>query len=72
MFKFLLSASKGTCVSGSLPNGVSDRHWLQTSAFISLPLLYFCTGNVLLVEVVCPRSGHILIVSEITHVQIIL
>lgn len=72
MFKFLLSVSKGTGVSGSLPDGVSERLWLQTSPFTVVPPLRFCTGNVLLVPVLCPRSGHILTESEITCVEIVL
>lgn len=69
MFKFLLSVSKGTGVSWSLPD---DRHWLHTSPFSIVPPLCFCIGNVFLVPVLCPRSGHILTESEITCVQIVL
>lgn len=72
MFKFLLSVNKDIGVSWSLPDGVSDRHWLQTSPFNVVPPLCFCTGDVLLVPVLCPRSGCILTESEITCVQIVL
>lgn len=72
MFKFLLSVSKGKCVSGSLPDGVSDRRWLQTSPFTSLPPFHFCTCDVLLVPVLCPRSGCTLTVGEVTCVEIVL